>query len=271
MPRTDYNDRLADYVDVKERIKLFYATYPDGRLVTAEVRFPEPMDDMPRVSVEAHAYRTPDDPLPGKGWSWMVLPGSTPYTKGSELENTETSAWGRAIGALGIGIDKSIASKDEVEAKAGEESRVPAPERTDDGGLIGIVEKGTSKDSDLELRETPDGWAIGFKLKANGRGGIKVIARDALAQAIAAWAGQLVGQRVTCWGSIRDETFAPRGSQKKVTYQVLSLERLQTPDFTLPAPSVAPEPSDEPVEAPSEPLFELSEAEKDAIGAGLSE
>src|SRR5262245_10982025 len=110
MSRGDYNDRLADYVEVKDRIALFYQQHPDGRLVTAEVRFPEPMDDMPRVAVKALAYRTADDPHPGVGWSWMVLPGMTPYTKGSELENTETSAWGRAIGALGIGIDKSIAS-----------------------------------------------------------------------------------------------------------------------------------------------------------------
>jgi hypothetical protein len=265
---SNYDDRLADYVEVKDRIRMFYEAHPDGRLVTAEVRWPEPMDDMPRVSVKALAYRSPDDTYPGVGWSWMVLPGSTPYTKGSELENTETSAWGRAIGALGIGIDRSIATSTEIAAKAGEESRVPAPERMDDGGLIGIVEKGTSNDSDLGLRETPDGWAIGFKLKANGRGGIKVIARDALAQAIASWSTQLVGQRVTCWGSIRDETFTPKNSTRKVTYQVLDLARLSTPDFTLPAVSVAPE---EPVEAPSEPLFELDPEERDAIAAGLPE
>jgi hypothetical protein len=233
---SNYDDRLKDYVDVKERIRLFYEKHPDGRLITAEVRWPEPMDDMPRITVKAKAYRDPDDILPGIGWSWMVLPGSTSFTKGSELENTETSAWGRAIGALGIGIEKSIASQDEVDAKAGEETRVPAPEKTDDGGLIGVVEKGTARDSDLELRETPDGWVIGFRLKANGRGGIKVIARDAMAQAVAAWAGQIVGQRVTCWGRISDEEFTPKGTQKKVKYQVLQLERMQTPDFTLPAP-----------------------------------
>jgi hypothetical protein len=206
------------------------------------------MDDVPRIAVKALAYRADNDALPGVGWSWMVLPGSTPYTKGSELENTETSAWGRAIGSLGIGIEKSIASGDEVRAKAGEETRVPTPEKTDDGGLIGVVEKGTAKDSDMELRETPDGWAIGFRLKANGRGGIKVIARDALAQAVAAWAGQLVGQRVTCWGSIKDETYRPKGTQKTVTYQVLQLERMQTPDFTLPAATV---PSSASGEAPA--------------------
>jgi hypothetical protein len=263
-----YDDRLKDYVDVKERIRLFYEKYPDGRLVTHQVRFPEPMDDMPRVAVQALAYRDPDDSFPAIGWSWMVLPGSTPYTKGSELENTETSAWGRAIGALGIGIDKSIASGDEVRAKSGEETRVPSPEKTDDGGLIGVVEKGTAKDSDMELRETPDGWAIGFRLKANGRGGIKVIARDALAQAVAAWAGQLVGQRVTCWGSIKDETYRPKGTQKTVTYQVLQLERMQTPDFVLPAP---PQDFGQQTIAEASPIPLPLDAEEKAMIAGTLE
>jgi hypothetical protein len=158
------------------------------------------------------------------------------------------------------------AEEDDDGNRATDNLVIPAPERTDDGGLIGIVEKGTSKDSDLQLRETPDGWAIGFKLKANGRGGIKVVARDALAQAIASWSTQLVGQRVTCWGSIRDETFTPKNSTRKVTYQVLELARLATPDFTLPAAA-----SGEPVEAPSEPLFELDPEERDAIAAGLPE
>jgi hypothetical protein len=83
-----------------------------------------------------------------------------------------------------------------------------------------------------------------------------------LAQAIASWSTQLVGQRVTCWGSIRDETFTPKNSTRKVTYQVLDLARITTPDFTLPAVSV---------EAPSEPLFELDPEERDAIASGLPE
>lgn len=116
----------ADYVDVKERIRLFYEKHPDGRLVTSSVHGSDEPDGTPRIWVEALAYRTPDDPLPGHGWSWMVLPGATSFTRGSEIENTETSAWGRAIGSLGIGISKSIASDDEIKGKAGEMER-PAP------------------------------------------------------------------------------------------------------------------------------------------------
>ena len=61
---------LSDYVDVKERVRLFLAQYPDGRLVTAKVRVTREPDDTPRVWVKAAAYRTADDPHPAIGWSW---------------------------------------------------------------------------------------------------------------------------------------------------------------------------------------------------------
>ena len=116
---------LDGYVEVKDRIALFYKAHPEGRLATTDVRLTSEPDGIARVIVEAAAYRTADDPVPGKGWSWMTLPGSTNFTRGSELENTETSAWGRAIGALGIGIDKSIASANEVANKEGQKSPTP--------------------------------------------------------------------------------------------------------------------------------------------------
>ena len=40
--------------------------------------------------------------------------GSTFINKTSYIENCETSAWGRALANLGIGIDTSVASADEV-------------------------------------------------------------------------------------------------------------------------------------------------------------
>jgi hypothetical protein len=51
----------------------------------------------------------------------MNIPGTTSFTRGSELENAETSAVGRAIANLGYAIDKSIASRDEVQSKQVEE------------------------------------------------------------------------------------------------------------------------------------------------------
>jgi hypothetical protein len=256
----NYDDRLKDYVDVKERIKLFYERHPDGRLVTAELSMSEDPDGTVRVWGKALAYRTPEDPLPGTGTSYMAVPGTTPYTRGSEAENVETSCWGRAIGSLGIGIDKSVASLQEVASKEGADT-IPAVERREDGGLIGTVEIGKSRDSDYELRETPDGWALGFRLKDKA-GSIKVLAKDAAALALAANKDETVGARVTCWGSVRPESFTPAKSNRKVTYQVLDLERIVAPAFTFPVPD------GEPVEATPEPLFPPLDEEERALIAG---
>jgi hypothetical protein len=223
---------LGDYVEVKDRIRLFYEAHPDGRLVTDEVRISVD-DDTPRVLVKALAYRTADDPHPAVGWSWMELPGKTTYTKGSELENTETSAWGRAIGALGIGIAKSIASANEVRAKADGPVRVVGAV----DGLIGVV--ATSGQSDAQLRETPDGWVFPFRLKDGAKAGLICQAHDAMAQALAL-IPELVGQKVTVWGRFTDESF--RKGDKDIGFKVLHVERIQTPDWTLPAPNMPDEP-----------------------------
>ena len=70
-----------------------------------------------RVTVKAYAYRTPEDARPGIGHSSLEIPGRTPYTKGSEIENCETSAWGRAIAALGFEVKRGISSAEEVRNK----------------------------------------------------------------------------------------------------------------------------------------------------------
>ena len=249
---------LKDYIDVKTRVAEFYQRYPDGRLVTEQAFGTTEPDDVPRVWVKALAYRTADDPHPGTGWSWMVLPGSTPYTRGSEIENAETSAWGRAIGALGIGIAGSIASRDEVQAKAGDEviedarrlAAVPDPA----DGLIGTVEE-RKPPADLSLRVTPDGPIFGFGLVAPGRGGrVQVMAEGAMAEALAA-AGLKVGERVTVWGHTELVEWTPKGGTAVRTYPRLHLSRIETADWTLPSRDDDLSDLDFPAEAQSVPLF----------------
>lgn len=105
---------LDGYVDVATRIKLFYGRHPEGSLQMDQPEFVQ-VDGKQWVIGRACAYRTPDDQRPGVGWAWEVIPGTTPYTRGSEIQNLQTSAFGRAIGALGIGIEASIATLDEIE------------------------------------------------------------------------------------------------------------------------------------------------------------
>lgn len=108
---------LNDYIDVAERIKEFKTKYPEGSLQQMSVEFKE-FAGQSWVIYTAAAYRTPDDERPGIGTAWEPVPGKTPYTKDSELQNCETAAWGRAVVALGLET-KKIASKQEVINRAG--------------------------------------------------------------------------------------------------------------------------------------------------------
>ena len=240
MPEQDYTDRLKDYVQVKDRIVALYELFGTARIETAYELTTEP-DDKPKVICRALVYRTPDDQHPSTGTSWLYLPGTTPYTKGSEIENAETSAIGRAIGFLGILIDKSIASANEIAGKQSEPD--VRAEITTDGGLIGTAEKGTSRTSDYLLRETPTGHFLGFRLKGGGRkAGVLVEAHNEMAVALATVESAIIGQRLQVWGKFVTHELRQGGA-----YQALLLERLVAPELTLPA---APDQGS----APSTPL-----------------
>jgi hypothetical protein len=105
---------LADYVDVKTRIELFYEKYPEGSI---QFEFMGLMGvNSEHIWGIARAYRNPEDPRPFTGTCSELAQGKTPFTRGSELANLETSAIGRAIGSAGIGLGQSMASKQEVSA-----------------------------------------------------------------------------------------------------------------------------------------------------------
>jgi hypothetical protein len=101
---------MGDYKEVAERIQDFRAMFPEGTL-QSEV-LPSPVDGF--VLVKGFAYRTADDQRPGIGLAWEPVPGKTPYTRDSEIMNAETSAWGRAIIAVGASDAKRVASANEV-------------------------------------------------------------------------------------------------------------------------------------------------------------
>jgi ribosomal protein S20 len=109
---------LDSYVDVASRMSQFFAKHPDGALQPVDPAKPfevTTIGDKAFVVYTAAAYRTPDDPRPGIGVAWEPFPGRTPYTRDSEVMNAETSAWGRAILAVGAAdTRKGIASAEEV-------------------------------------------------------------------------------------------------------------------------------------------------------------
>jgi hypothetical protein len=116
---------LSGYEEVPDRIARFIEKYPDGRL-NGEHKLIE-VGGNTLVEYVAYAYRDMEDDNPGRGVTWEPYPGTTPYTKNSEVENAETSAWGRALAAIGFTGTK-IATAEEVanaQARRGETGVMP--------------------------------------------------------------------------------------------------------------------------------------------------
>lgn len=98
---------VGDYVEVNQRVKGFRELYPEGLIETEILQMNNGIcvmktkvyDEEGTLLSTGHAYEKED---------------SSFINKTSYLENCETSAVGRALGFLGIGIDSSIASKEEV-------------------------------------------------------------------------------------------------------------------------------------------------------------
>lgn len=101
------NIKGKEYVQVTERIKAFRDILPEGSITTEIVHFGEGQilmkatitDEEGRVLATGHAMEKED---------------SSYINKTSYVENCETSAWGRALAALNLGVDASIASADEL-------------------------------------------------------------------------------------------------------------------------------------------------------------
>jgi hypothetical protein len=113
-----------NYVDVAARMQEFFDKHPDGSFQTVDKQLMSTQAGE-FIVYTAAAYRTPDDPRPGHGTAWEPVPGTTPYTKNSELMNAETSAWGRAIIAVGASTSKKIASANEVRNRSAEREEHP--------------------------------------------------------------------------------------------------------------------------------------------------
>src|SRR5512146_2468353 len=147
---------LDDYIDVAQRIAEFRVKHPEGSLQPLNPAQPFEIREITGtdkngkeqrgtfIIYTAAAYRTPDDPRPGVGCAYEVFPGRTPYTAGSELQNAETAAWGRAIvAALAADTRAGVASQQEVRNRQAErgqqagdawENAAPAPPRQNGNG-----------------------------------------------------------------------------------------------------------------------------------------
>ena len=160
-----------DYVDVATRVGEFRAKHPEGSLQQLALEFRE-FGGKQWVIYTAAAYRTADDPRPGMGTAWEPVPGPTPFTRDSELQNAETAAWGRALVAvLAVDTKRGIASAQEI--------RNDASKVIDSQALITYAESLPDAEAVKAL------WTglAGFPQPI--RDGIAMIARDRKAQEVA--------------------------------------------------------------------------------------
>ena len=123
-------DLDPDYKQVPERIAELKAVHPDA--VLRPVNPDKPFDvvtmgDRAFIVYAAACYRDPTDQLPAIGVAWEPFPGRTPYTKDSELQNAETSAWGRAIVASLRSESKAVASAEDVRNRRADQEHGDSP------------------------------------------------------------------------------------------------------------------------------------------------
>lgn len=103
------NIKGKEYVQVKDRILYFNENYKNGSITT------ELLSDLTSKLVIIKATVTPDVSINRQftGYSQATI-GGNGINATAALENCETSAVGRALGMMGIGVIESMASADEV-------------------------------------------------------------------------------------------------------------------------------------------------------------
>ena len=106
---------MDNYVDVATRLQMAFKRWPELRIQETAREVIEMPDKSCFIRATVTIWRTPDDLIPVIATCCEPYPGRTPYTKLSENENAFTHCIGRAIAYMGIGANKSLASRDEVE------------------------------------------------------------------------------------------------------------------------------------------------------------
>lgn len=107
---------LKNYLPVNLRLVDALKKWPDLRIQETGFDIMR-IEEQTFLVCEVTVWRTPDDPKPSIATAAEPFPGKTRYTLDSERMVGFTSALGRALGYMGIGIAGAIASLNEVEAR----------------------------------------------------------------------------------------------------------------------------------------------------------
>ena len=111
----------SEYTLVKDRILFFNEEYPNGSIRTELLSVP----DSQMIVVQARVV--PDVEKPSRYFTGLgqEVIGEGYINKTSAMENCETSAVGRALALMGIGVIDSIASIDEINKAENRGKNIP--------------------------------------------------------------------------------------------------------------------------------------------------
>lgn len=132
------NIKGKNYVQVNERIKEFHKLYPNGKIYTRIISNEDGV-----VTMKATVWPDIDKKdrnFTGHASEWQKDPKSMVNIT-SYVENCETSAIGRAMASLGIGIDESFASSNEVQSAVNRQVNSEDLKCQKCGGFITYAEK----------------------------------------------------------------------------------------------------------------------------------
>lgn len=135
------------YAQVNERVKAFRMVCPNGSITTEIVSMEDGVVTMRATVLEE------DGTILATGYA-QEKESSSYINKTSYIENCETSAVGRALGFVGIGIDGSMASADELANALNNQNKSEYINKKEQTILINTI-KGAGLDVEKVLDGTP--------------------------------------------------------------------------------------------------------------------
>ena len=133
MPKSDEFFDPSTYATVAERLTKFYGKFPGGRVITELVSRERGV-----IIFRAQVFRSADDALPSStGWA-SEREDDGEINAVACLENTETSAIGRALANLGFTASLKRPSREEMEKAERARRRLSRPHPTP-GREVGTI------------------------------------------------------------------------------------------------------------------------------------
>ena len=121
---------IDNYVDVPTRLAEALKKHPNLRIQETSAEVVTMPDGSTFYRCTVTVWRDETDPIPSVATAAEPYPGKTPYTKNSEFMVGMTSALGRALGYMGFGVSKAIASQNEVLARQDDTRPATKPAQT---------------------------------------------------------------------------------------------------------------------------------------------